>query len=153
MTCGAALAGAALAAGVSALSTLASSSATLSIASPAEGGWPQIPGSPGFQNGPSEAAKGGTTFLLQELHGLRIVGFDASDDPLAPNELDVGRVAADARRQRPGDSLALVGWPAPDAIALNGAGETTDNPPQTASSTVAPAQSLWARLLIAITNR
>jgi hypothetical protein len=152
MTCGAALAGVALAAGVCALSTVASLSATLSIPSSPDGTWPQISDDSGFQNDPSETAKGGATFLFQEPDGQRIAAFDSTDNPLTLNEPAVGRASASAIHEGPGDSLAIGGWPGPDAIALNGADETSDNSPETASSVAAPAQSLWTTLIFGLGN-
>ena len=125
MTRGAALAGATLAAGVCALSTVASSSATLSIPSSVDVGWPQISDGQGFQYGPSETAKGGATFLFQEPGGRRIAAFASSDNPLTLNEPAVGRAAATASHEGAGDPLAIGDWSGPDAIALNGADEAS----------------------------
>jgi hypothetical protein len=147
MTCGAALAGAALAAGVCALSTVASSSATLSIPSSADGGSPQISQASGFQNDPSETAKGGAAFLFQEPDGRRIAAFDSFNNPLTLNESAVDRAAANPIHDGLDDSLAIWAWPGPDAIALNGADEASDNSSNSQSSVAAPVQSLWTTLL------
>ena len=152
MTCGAALAGATLAAGVCALSAVASSSATVSIPSSVDGGWPQISQGPGFQYGPSEIAKGGATFLFQEPDGRRIAAFDSSDNPSIPNEPAVGRAAANAIDEGVGDPLAPGAWSGPDAIALNGADEASDNSPGAVSFVAAPVQSLWTRLLFSLVD-
>jgi hypothetical protein len=153
MTCGAALGGATLAAAVWALSTVASSSATLSIPSSVDGGWPQISEGPGFQYGPPETAKGGATFLFREPDGRRIAAFDSSENPLILGEPAVGRAAANAIHDGLGDALATGAWSGPDAIALKGANETSDNSPGAVSSVAAPTQSLWTTLLFGLTNR
>jgi hypothetical protein len=147
-----AAAGATLAAGVYALSTVASSSATLSIPSSADGGWLQISETPGFQNGPPETAKSGVTFLFQDPDGRWIAGFSPGN-PMTLNEPAVGGAATNATHEGPGELLAIWAWPAPDAIALNGADEASDSSPGAVSSVAAPSQSLWSTLLLGITNR
>jgi hypothetical protein len=150
MTCRAALAGATLAAGVCALSAVASSSATLSIPSSVDGGRPQISEGPSFQYDPSETAKGGAAFLFREPDGRRIAAFDTSDNPLTFNEPAVGRAAANAIPEGVGDPLATGAWSGPDAIALNGADEASDNSSGAVSSVAAPVQSLWTTLLFSL---
>ena len=133
-------------------SAVASLSATLSIPSSVDGGWPQISEGPGFQYSPSETAKGGATFLFQEPDGRRIAAFDSSDNPLILNEPAVGRAAANAIDEGVGDPLATGAWSGPDAIALNGADEASDNSPDAVSSVAAPVQSLWTRLLFSLVD-
>jgi hypothetical protein len=150
MTCGVALAGATLAAGVCALSTLRQFVGHPIHPLLRRWGWPQISEGPGFQYDPSERPKGGATFLFQEPDGRRIATFDSSDNPLTLNEPAVGRAAANAIDERVGDPLATGAWSGPDAIALDGADEASDNSPDTVSSVAAPAQSMRTRLLFSL---
>jgi hypothetical protein len=148
MTSGAALAGATLAAGVCALSTVASSSAALSIHSSLDGGWPQISEGPEYD--PSETAMGEATFLFQEPGGRRIAAFDSPDNPLTLDEPAGGGAAANAIHEGADGPLAIGDWSGPDAITLNGADETGDNSSDTASSLAAPVESLWTSLLFSL---
>jgi hypothetical protein len=132
MNCKATLAGAALAAGASALAPRAGWPATITIPSHIDGGCCSISAGSDLQDDPAGKGESGV--------------------PITVNEAGSDWLATRGRREGGADLLAIGASSGPDAAALGSVAETGDNGPDAVASVADPEPSTLTKLLIAFSD-